>query len=109
MPSDEPRDRDRPQTEAPIGTRAQDVRSRTEGIAERDAKHLAEERGEPAASKQLEINRAPDDAMRTGIERRLKEGTPHALDADGKPYGHDEDPGRYGSKAGTVGGIGGQP
>jgi len=109
MANDDARDRERAQTEGPVGTRAQDIRSRTDVIAERDAKHLADERGESAPSKGLETNPAPDEAMRTGIERRLKEGTPQALDADGKPYGHDEDPDSYGSKGATVGGIGGQP
>jgi hypothetical protein len=35
MASDDARDRERAQTEGPVGTRAQDIRSRTEVIAER--------------------------------------------------------------------------
>ncbi|UEM01619.1 hypothetical protein JL101_016590 [Skermanella rosea] len=97
----------REQREKPVGERPQDIRSRTDVIMERDARHLADEQGESASVGGL--NPEPDQAMRTGKERRMEKGASPTLDADGKPYGHDEDPDSTGTKGGTLGGIGGLP
>jgi hypothetical protein len=97
----------REQRDKPVGERPQDIRSRTDVIMERDANHLADEQGESASVGGL--NPEPDQAMRTGKERRMAEGASPTLDANGKPYGDDEDPDSTGTKAGTLGGIGGLP
>jgi hypothetical protein len=91
----------------PVGQRPQDIRSRTDVIMERDAHHLANQQGESASVG--EVNAEPDEAMRTGKERRMEQGASKTVDADGKPYGHDEDPDSTSTKAGTLGGIGGLP
>jgi hypothetical protein len=84
------------QQEKPVGQRPQDIRSRTDVIMERDARHLADEQGESASTGTL--NPEPDQAMRTGKERRMEQGASPTLDADGKPYGHDWDPDSYSTK-----------
>src|SRR3954462_4178336 len=84
------------QRDNPVGQRPQDIRSRTDVIMERDANHLADEQGESASVGT--VNGEPDEAMRTGIERRLEKGSGPTRDADGKPYGHDWDPDSYSSK-----------
>ena len=86
----------REQQEKPVGQRPQDIRSRTNVIMERDARHLADEQGESASAGTL--NPEPDEAMRTGKERRMEQGASPTLDADGKPYGHDWDPDSYSTK-----------
>src|SRR4051812_529761 len=91
----------------PVGQRPQDIRSRTDVIMERDAHHLDNQQGETASVQGLSPE--PDETMRTGKERRMEKGASPTLDADGKPYGHDEDPDSTGTKAGTLGGIGGLP
>ena len=72
---------------------------------ERDAHHLDNQQGESASVQGLSPE--PDETMRTGKEQRMEKGASPTLDADGKPYGHDEDPDSTGTKAGTLGGIGG--
>ena len=91
----------------PVGQRPQDIRSRTDVIMERDAHHLDNQQGESASVQGLSPE--PDEAIRTGKEDRMEKGASPTLDADGKPYGHDEDPDGTGTKAGTLGGIGGLP
>ena len=74
----------------PVGQRPQDIRSRTDVIMERDAHHLDNQQGESASVQGLSPE--PDETMRTGKEERMEKGASPTLDADGKPYGHDEDP-----------------
>jgi hypothetical protein len=97
----------REQRDKPVGERPQDIRSRTDVIMERDAHHLDNQQGESASVQGLDPE--PDDTIRTGKEERMEKGASPTLDADGKPYGHDEDPDSTGTKAGTLGGIGGLP
>lgn len=94
--------------ENPVGERPGDVRRREEVVKERDARHLAEEGNRDTGA----IGRpehATGDTMRTGAERRMREGTPQAKEPDGRPYGEDWEPDSYGDKSGNVGGVGGKP
>ena len=72
----------------PVGERPQDIRSRTETIKERDAKHLTDEaRYGTSGIDDADQPADPPVAPAGGAQRRGRAQT-----ADGKPYADSQDP-----------------